>query len=133
MSSAVKPGSSNAPIVVLSLCAGLALGWLVVPRGASAFDYAYSVVSPAGLGATCVYAFRRGGRAAGWVPLLVLGWFLLDIARKPHVPALSALGVAAAVIAGIASLRGHQRATIVGAVVSCTLLAATLIGGRWIH
>lgn len=131
MSSAHQPTSRNVAIVLSSLCAGLAAG-LVVPRGASAFDYVYSVAGPACFGAMCIYTLRRGGRAAGWVPLLLLGWFLLDIARRPHVRALSVLGLAAAVIAAIAGLRGHQRATIVGTVVSCALLAATLIGGLWI-
>jgi len=124
----------NAVIVVFAICiAGIAVGWLVGPSGASTFGYVHSLASPACFGAISVYALRQGGRAACWLPLLMPGVFLLDITRSPHVPVLSALGLAAAAIAGIAALRGHQRTTIVSTVVSCALLAATLIGGRLLH
>ena len=130
MSSAPKPTLRNAAMVVPALFTGLAIGWLVVPSGESAFDYLYSVASPACFGAICVEALLRGGRAASWVPLLLLAVFVLDIARRPHVPVLSALGLAAGAVVGIAALRGHQRTAVAGTVVSCVLLVATLIGGR---
>ena len=133
MSSAPKPTLRNAAMVVPALCAGLTIGWLVVPPGESAFDYVYSVASPALFGAVCVHALRRGERAASWVPLLLLAVFVLDIARRPHVPVLSALGLAVGAVVGIAALRGHQRTAVAGTVVSSVLLAATLIAGRLIH
>ncbi|HYP98878.1 MAG TPA: hypothetical protein VER96_09395 [Polyangiaceae bacterium] len=133
MSAAHQPTSRNAAIVVFALCAGIAVGWLGAPSGANALGYVTSVASPAYFGAMSVYAIRRGGSAARWFPLLLLAVFLLDIARSPHVPSLSALGIAAAASAGIATLRGHKRAAIASTLVSSALLVATLIAGRLSH
>ena len=137
MSSAQSPTSRNAAIAGFSLCVagigGIAVGWLVAPSGANALAYEHSVAGPACFGAMCVYALRGGGAAACWLPLLLPAMFLLEITRSPHVPVLSALGLAAAIIVGIATLRGHPRLTIVSTVVSCALLVATLMGGRLIH
>jgi len=135
MSSAHKSTSRNAAIAVVGVAgtAGIAAGWQVAPSGANALGYLHAGAGPVCFSALCVYAVRRGGRAARWLPLLLLGVFLLDIARSPHVPILSALGLTAAVIVGIATLRGHRPTTIVGTVACCSLLAATLIGGRLLH
>lgn len=134
MSSAQKLTSRNSAIVGCSLCvagiSGIAVGWLVAPSGASALGYVQSVAAPTCFGAMCVYAVRRGGRPARWLPLLFAGVFLLDISTSPHVPVLSALGLAAAAFAAVTAQRGHERTTIVGMIVSCLLLAATLIAGR---
>jgi len=132
MSSANQLPARSTGIVVLCIAAiaGIAVGWGVGPSEANALGYVYSVAGPACYGAMWVSIIRRGGRAARWLPLMLLAMFLLDIAKSPHVPSLSALGLAAVAIVGIATLCGHQRAAIISTVVSSALLAATLLGGR---
>lgn len=136
MSSAHRSISRKAAIVSVCVAgiAGLAVGWLGAPLGPNALGYAHSVAGPACFGAMCVYALRRGDPKAGWLALLLLpGVFLLEIVGNPHVPVFSALGLVAAAAVGIAMLRGHQRTSIASTIVSCALLAATLVGGRSIH
>lgn len=114
--------------VAVALIVGIAAGFIRPPH-TLAFDYISALVSSAGCGALCLAGIRRGGRTARWMSAFLVAAFLLDIARRPHVTVLSALGLATGVVAFVATLRSEQRLAIVSAVLCSALLAATRVGG----
>jgi hypothetical protein len=133
MNSVDRPTQRHERLVVLSVAiaaiAGLAAGFFMLPPSTTTTNYIYVLVTPAGFGALCLIAVRRGGQVGRWMPLLLVAIFLLDIAGRPHVTLLSALGVGAGVIAVAATLRSHQRLAAVSTAVCSALLGATLVGG----
>lgn len=126
------PRSARFRGVALALAAvvGIAVGFFAM-RGSTSHGYAYAILHPVGFGAMCLLGLRGGKRPRSISPLLLLVLFLLDIARSPHLPVVSALGLVAGAIAVLAALRGNQRWVVAGVVTCSALLAATLGGGVW--
>lgn len=114
--------------VALVLVAGIALGFIRPPR-TIAIDYISTLVSSVGCGALCFVGIRRGGRTARWTSVLMMAMFVLDIAKDPHVPEISALCLGTSVAAFVATLRNHQRFALVWTVACSVLWGATLVGG----
>jgi hypothetical protein len=133
MNTADKPMLRHERLVVISVAiaaiAGIAAGFFILPSRTTATDYVYLLVTPAGFGALCLIAVRRDGQVGRWMPLFLVAIFLLDIANRPHVALLSALGVGAGAVAVVATLRSHQPLAVVSTAVCSALLAATLVGG----
>lgn len=118
--------------VAVALIAGIAAGFMSPPR-TLASEYISALVSSAGCGALCLVGVRQGGRTARWMSALLVAGFLLDIARRPQVTALSAFGLIAGVIAFVATLRSQQRLAVTSTVLCSALLVATRVGGLWLR
>jgi hypothetical protein len=118
--------------VAVALIGGIAAGFMSPPRTVAS-EYISALVGSAGCGALCLVGVRQGGRRARWMSVLLVAVFLLDIAGRPHVPAISALALTAGAVAFIATLRSRQRLAVASTVLCSALLVATRVGGLWLR
>lgn len=115
--------------VCLTIAIGIAVGWCLTPAAKPTFEYVYAVLSPAGFAAMCISAALRSPRHAGWFVPLALTLVLLDVVDSPQVPALTALGLVAALVATISSLAGRKRLAIAAVLICCTSASASSLIG----
>jgi hypothetical protein len=117
------------PALALLATAGIGVGWFVVPHHSRGFGYVHALLHPLAVGTLCVLSLSRPVKQTRWiVPLLLLG-VLLDIAVAPHEPRLTTVSVVAGALALLAMLFGRNRLAIVGTVLCCSAIAATLSCG----
>jgi hypothetical protein len=113
----------------LVAAAGLAAGAFIRPDQGRAFEYAYALIEPACLGAMCIFLLHRRPDHSGWlVPLLLIG-VMLNVANRPSLPVLTAIGCAAGVLAIIGAVRGHRRSATAATLVCCASLTSSLLAG----
>jgi hypothetical protein len=113
----------------LVAAAGLAAGSFIRPNQGRAFDYAYALLEPACLGTMCIGLLHRRPDHSRWlVPLLLIG-VMLNVANRPSMPALNAIGFAVGMLAIIGAVCGHRRSATAATLVCCASLAGSLIAG----
>lgn len=119
--------------VCLAVPVGIFWGWRLASAATPTFDYVRALASPAGLTALCVVALLKSARRARWLVPLLLTFVLLDVVNHPHVPALTVLGLVAAVMAAFASLVGRKRLAIAGILICGPSMSASLVMGLSPH
>ena len=93
------------------------------------FDLVYAVASPICYAAVCIGALVRKAERARWVVPLLLGLFLTSVALRPHVAALSAVGIGAGVIAIFAAIFDRRSVAIAGTLLCCAGIGLSLFMG----
>jgi hypothetical protein len=110
--------------------AGVSIGWFMRPLDARTFEHIYPIGSSIGFATLCVSLLIRRTELARWGVPLLLGVFMASVGVKPHVLALSAVGVAAGVIATFAALFDRKSVAIVGTLLCCPAIGASLFMGQ---
>jgi hypothetical protein len=120
-----RPGTRWLPPAFgLTVAAGIVAGWGFRP--APTFDEVYAVLSPIGFGAICVSSLLNGAKPARWVVPCSLVLVMATTALRAHVASLTALGIAAGVLAILTSLRGRRYPAIAGVLLCCASISASL-------
>jgi hypothetical protein len=108
---------------------GFAAGWFVPRVPAATFGHVYAVLSPAGLAGICITALLGSSERARWLVPLVLVAVVLNVVNHPHVSSLTAVAVAAGAVASATTLCRRNRIAIVGTLVCCASMSASLLIG----
>ena len=116
------------PTLAVVALAGVGTGWFMHPDQAKTFDYVYAVIHPALFAGMCITALLQDVKQARWLVALLVVVLLLDIAKGPQIPMLSALTLAAGALAMVSTFRSNRRVAIGATAVCCASLAAALLG-----
>jgi hypothetical protein len=124
-------------LIAAVVVAGMTVGWLLEPVHGRNFAQVKVFISPIAIGVMCIARLldRRRHQHSRWrVPIMVglvmlTVLTLLTVFSQPHIPALTALGAGAGVVAIATSLGGLERTGSVSALVcSATVLTSMAAG-----
>jgi hypothetical protein len=124
----VRP-SARWVLASFTIAAGISIGWFLKPIDARTFDLAYPIISSIGSAVLGVSLLVDKVAHARWAVPLLLGMFMTTVSVKPHVVALSTVGIAAGVIASFAALFDRKAVAIVGTLLCCASIGASLFIG----
>jgi len=112
------------PAFGLAVAAGIVAGW--ISRPARAFDEVYAALSPIGFATICISLLLSGAKQARWVVPVMMVLVMVTSALRDHVASLSALGIAAGIVAILTSLRGKKYPAIASILLCCASISASL-------
>jgi hypothetical protein len=131
---AIRPHSRRAWAALAGVVAsGIGVGWFLHPSSARSFDYVYALLSPLGMAVLCTRLLLGQSKQSRWFVPLALIAVMLTVWRRPHVLAVSVVGLVAGAVAIVTSFRGLKYPTLVSALICCAAIAISMFAALVVH